>query len=501
VFALAALFAGTSYAKKSRPGGPHLLDTIVVSNYGSAFSGSLETFVEGTHTNGAPFLWVKGTNTLLGSGTTPAGDAVSSLDLHTAVTIPIDLLDFGGYGAVAGLSNGPGTGFAEIYQNGVNGNSTPESFIGTRNVSFDNTGCLGLRNPLVCCTGVNAGTCQFNASGVNTPQGVAFESPFDGVNPGKDIVAITNTLPVNFFSTSDFLDGTNGGAACNAFGSATCTGPATPLKCCTGVMTGTCAGMMVGTITEFDRATLAPGHNDNVPPFNNHPVCTLPAVAIPPSFTEPPTSCPLGSINPATIGGCLTFLLGPVGDAFDANGFLFVVNEAAVAAGGPGFITVYEPHAAGDVFPTAVVGLLGATAGAFKDPAYITVLSDVDFHNDVIVVSDVGDNSLKIFKPFTNFSGTFFFFEGTELGVIQGSATKLKRPEGVALGVADDALYVANDLANSISEFTDLTTIETGGNIAPTLILSGKGTKLNFPVGVALPEFTPSGTPDSASTP
>src|SRR5208337_1876433 len=99
---------------------------------------------------------------------------------------------------------------------------------------------------------------------------------------------------------------------------------------------------------------------------------------------------------------------GPVGDAFDANGFLFVVNEAAVAQGGPGFVTVYAPGAAGDVFPTAVVGLLGATAGAFKDPAYITVLSDPDFHKDVIVVSDVGDNSLKIFEPFTNFSGTFF---------------------------------------------------------------------------------------------
>ena len=235
----------------------------------------------------------------------------------------------------------------------------------------------------MCCTGVNAGTCQFNTSGVNTPQGLAYEDPFDGINPGRDILAIANTLPVNYFSTEDFADGTeplSGGAACNAFGSGSCTGPGTPLACCTGVATGTCAGMVVGTIAEFDTKTLTagtPGFNDNVAPFNNSPVCTLPAVEIPPGFDEPPTSCPIGSVNNATIGGCNTFLLGPVALAWDETGFLFAVNEAAVAAGGPGFVTVYQPGSFGNQYPTAVVGLVGATAGAFKDPAKIGVLSGV----------------------------------------------------------------------------------------------------------------------------
>ncbi len=36
--------------------------------------------------------------------------------------------------------------------------------------------------------------------------------------------------------------------------------------------------------------------------------------------------------------------------------------------------------------------------------------------------------------------------------------------------------------------FTDFTSLEDGGDIAPTLIISGNETsKMNFPVGVALP--------------
>ncbi|MFZ0677680.1 hypothetical protein [Candidatus Binatus sp.] len=490
-FAIAALVAGTAATSFAQTA---LLDTVIVSNYGAAFAGSLTTFEAGSKKHTRPFLLVKGTNTLLGASTGPAGLSVSSLDGHVAVNVPIDLVDLTGFGAAAGLSNGPGTGFAEIFSPGADKNSVPENIIGTRNVSFDNTGCLAPGSPLVCCTGVNTGTCQFNTSGVNTDQGLAFEDPFDGVNPGKDILAIANTLPVNFFSTSDLLDGTNGGAACNAFGSGTCTGPGTPMACCTGVGTGTCAGMVVGTITEFDRATLAPGFNDAVAPFNNHPVCTLPAVAIPPN-TEPPTTCPTGSVNNATIGGCLTFLLGPVALAYDETGFLFAVNEAGVASGGPGFVTVYAPGAAGDVFPTAIVGLAGTTAGAFVDPAKIAVASDTDFFDDVIFVTDVGDNSIKIFSPFTNFSATDFFYTGTELGVISGGHTKLRRPEGIALGEASGALYVVNNSSSSLEMFTDFTSLEDGGDIAPTLIIQGRNTKLNFPVDVALPEFTPSASP------
>ena len=189
--------------------------------------------------------------------------------------------------------------------------------------------------------------------------------------------------------------------------------------------------------------------------------------------------------------------MGPVGLAFDESGFLFAVNEAGVASGGPGFVTVYSPGAFGDAFPAAIIGLLPSdpTAGAFVDPAKIGVLSGYEYTDDVIFVSDVGDNSIKIFAPFTNFDDSSFVFTGTELGVIHGGSTKLKRPEGIALGADDDALYVVNNNSSTLEMFTDITSDEGGGDIPPTLIVQGRNTtKLNFPVDVALPAFTPSST-------
>jgi hypothetical protein len=447
-FAIAALVAGTAATSFAQTA---LLDTVVVTNYGAAFAGSLATFEAGSTKHKRPFLLVKGTNTLLGASTGPAGVSVSSLDGHVAVSLPIDLLDLTGFGAPAGAP-AAGTGFAEIFSPGADKNTVPESIIGTRNVAF-----------LVP-----------NTSGVNTPQGLAFEDPFDGVNPGRNILAIANTLPTSFGPI-------DGDVACAAFG-----------------------GFTVGTITEFDTNELAvgtPGFNDTVAPFNNSPVCTNACIATSTCPNPPGTTvCPATSLNNATIGGCDTFLLGPVAAAFDETGFLFVVNEAGVASGGPGFVTVYAPGSFGDTFPTAIVGLAGVTVGAFVDPAKITVASDTDFSDDVIFVTDVGDNSIKVFSPFTNFSPTDLFFEGTELGVISGGHTKLKRPEGIALGVDSGALYVVNNSGTSLSMFTDFTSIETGGDIAPTLIISGRNTKMSFPVDVALPEFTPSGSPSSSPT-
>jgi len=449
-FAIAALVVGsvgTSYAQTA------LLDTVVVTNYGAAFAGTLVTFKAGSTKHTRPALIVKGTNTLLGASTGPAGVSVSSADGHIAVSVPIDLLDLTGFGAPVGAP-AAGTGFAEIFSPGANKNSAPESVIGTRNVAF-----------LVP-----------NTSGVNTPQGLAYEDPFDGVNPGRNILAIANTLPTSFGPI-------DANAACTAFG-----------------------GFTVGTITEFDTNLLAvgsPGFNDGVAPFNNSPVCTNACVQTATCPPNPPGTaiCPAASEYNATIGGCDTFLLGPVAVAFDESGFLFVVNEAGVASGGPGFVTVYSPGASGDAFPFAIIGLIPTdpTAGAFVDPAKITVASDTDFFDDVMFVTDVGDNSIKIFAPFTNFDPFSFVFTGTELGVVSGGHTKLKRPEGIALGEDSGALYVVNNSASSLSMFTDFTSLEDGGDIPPTLIIQGRNTKLNFPVDVALSEFTPSASPTETS--
>ena len=132
-FAIAALVAGTAATSFAQTA---LLDTVIVSNYGAAFAGSLTTFEAGSKKHTRPFLLVKGTNTLLGASTGPAGVSVSSLDGHVAVNVPIDLVDLTGFGAAAGLSNGPGTGFAEIFSPGADKNTVPENIIGTRNVSL-----------------------------------------------------------------------------------------------------------------------------------------------------------------------------------------------------------------------------------------------------------------------------------------------------------------------------------------------------------------------------
>ena len=411
--ALVAGTTGTSYAKK--PPKRALLDTVVVSNYGSAFGGSIETFSKGAPLNSKPFLRITGTNTLLGIGTGPTGDAQSSLDGDIVVGVPLVLLPIG-------FPNG----FVEVFSPGSNDNSEPKSLIG------DPTG--------------------FDVTGVNLGQGVGFENPFDGVHPfGVDILAVANTLPL--VTAPDLHIPELGLCAPNA------------------------PGFSLGTITEYDHETLAPGLNV-IPPFNDSPVN--------------------GGANPATIGGCDTYLAGPVGLAFDAKGFLYAVNEGFVPT--TSYVTVYEPGAHGNAIPIAIVG-----TGALVNPLYVAVASGpimlvdgVPLPQDTIYVTDVGDNSIKIFAPFdpaTCFTPALpFGCFGTQTGTISGGSTKLKRPEGIALS-ADGNLYVVNNNGNSLAEFADIAADLGGGDIAPTFMLpgviGGKAPAMNFPVGVALPAFPP----------
>jgi len=221
-------------------------------------------------------------------------------------------------------------------------------------------------------------------------------------------------------------------------------------------------GFSLGTITEYETAGLATfdpttfGGINDIFPLNDSPV----------NF----------GTQEATIGGCDTFLLGPVGVAFDSFGLLYVVNNIGK------YVTVYEPGAFGNAIPIAIIGAFGATAGAFSNPAYITVSGAGE--GATIYVTDMGDNSIKVFTVFANFN--IFTFTGEQLGTIVGGHTKLLRPEGIAIS-ADD-LYVVNNNANSLEMFDDLDV--TGfGNVSPKLIIQGRPARMNFPVGVALPQF------------
>ena len=122
---VAALVAGDSghQLRWHRVNIPHakLLDTVIVSDYGSQFAGSVETFLEGSGHKANPKFFINGSNTNLGNFSGAAGDAVSSLTGNIAVTLPVVVF------APPVGTLGFGNGFVEIFAPGSNGNTAPIS--------------------------------------------------------------------------------------------------------------------------------------------------------------------------------------------------------------------------------------------------------------------------------------------------------------------------------------------------------------------------------------
>lgn len=449
--------AGVSFAKSAahhKGPGVGTLDTVVITNYGAAFAGSVSTYPAGSRQHAKPFFQIKGTNTGLGNSSGAAYDAVSSVDSSIAVAVPFD--NFGGVDFAGDISGcGPfgvvapplyGTGMVEIYPPFGNGNTGPSNIICSPGVAF----------------AFAEGITDTNTTGIFVPQGVAFESPFDGINPGADILAVANEFP-------EVAPGADADV-CAAFGLPTAT-------------EGT-----LGTVTEYDRTGLPAGIN-NIEPFANNPYAALnPFVDLP-------------YMANTTIAGCLTLMTGPEALTFDDNGFLYVVNNAGALEAAlealPREVTVYGPGEYGDVFPTALIGSAGTpTAGDLVQPAGIAVETFPTFTDNEMFVTDQGDNSIKVFLPFANFATVIYY--GELIATIQGGGTHLKIPTGVALGVDDDTLYVANQATNSFVMFEDIDSSIAGGgtvSVPPTLIVQGKPVKMLQPVGLALQgQFTPSST-------
>ena len=466
IFAVASLVASTSFAKRN-PSDNGLLDTVVVTNYGGAFAGSVSTYLAGSGKKANPNLQIKGNFTGLSNSSGPAHDSVSSADQHIAVAVPFD--NFGGVDFKGDISGcGPfgvlnlfGTGMVEIYPPGATANSRPTNII-----------C----SPFFAESFI-AGDTAANVTGIFVPQGVAYESPFDGVHPGMDVLAVGNLFP----------EFTQDSATCTLLG---------------------LAPTSLGSITEYDVAGLpsfngSPGSVNNIPPLNNSPATAVNVLVAPPTaYTQN-----------ATIAGCFSSLAGPEALAFDETGHLFVVNNVGLlvdptppgATGHiPRFLSVFAPGVFGDAPPSAVIGVLPPfsgcttcpTPGFLVSPVGVAVESAPVFTDDVVFVTDQSNNSIQVILPFRNFSPKSFIFQGQLIATIQGGATHLKSPEGVALGLHTDnnTLYVVNQATNSLEEFTDIdATVESGGgNVPPTLILASKGSHLLQPVGIARPQFTPS---------
>lgn len=96
------------------------------------------------------------------------------------------------------------------------------------------------------------------------------------------------------------------------------------------------------------------------------------------------------------------------------------------------------------------------------------------------VTNDAGNSILR----FNNALATTATGNLTPAATIQGTSTNLTRPQGIALDVAADRLFVANLGGPSILIFDSASTKT--GNIAPSRSIVGAATNLTGPVGVAL---------------
>jgi len=421
-------------------------DQVVISNNGAILAGSVSTFPAGTSANGAPAFHITGTATGLGGvgaapGTSAAGGttgaAISPFNLHTYVA---NQLTPGSLRYVTAPVTCISPGGVLI--DPLPGGCVPFGFTSTGSVVGFAPGDTGNSAPEVVIKG--------QSTGLSFPAGVAFGAD------GRLYVA--NELPgpggASFVIGS--FSGGFGGFACAAFG-----------------------GITLGTITVYD-----PDANGDVLPIFDDPV-----------FVFDPLAAPFGlaiRIQHSSIGGCKSFLLGPVGIAVDNDDRIWVVNQF-----GP-FINVFDPDLTGfgDVFPVgAFIGAglgspryiaLGDGGGGGLPEVYVTDARTTSLSATTCLPVTKGDNSVNFFAPFVTGGGIPFAISASFDGEIKGKKTKLSIPQGIAAN-ADDTLFVANTNGNSFALFPEGFI----GNVRPFSLIRGPHTKMNQPVGIAL-------TPDAA---
>jgi sugar lactone lactonase YvrE len=182
-----------------------------------------------------------------------------------------------------------------------------------------------------------------------------------------------------------------------------------------------------------------------------------------------------GNVPPIAL---TTDMVAPSALARDASGRLYVTNAATNT------ITVYASNANGNVPPIAVIG--GSNTG-LENPEAIAL----DASGKIYVVSTpkYPRGFIAVYPPLGNNTG---ILNEAPIAVIAGPKTLLKSPNGIALD-AKGNLYVANGLGGPIVRHEPIdrgriTVYAAGssGNVAPIGAISGPGTGLAFPTGIAL---------------
>ncbi|MDQ2679719.1 MAG: hypothetical protein M3Y21_01660 [Candidatus Eremiobacteraeota bacterium] len=169
---------------------------------------------------------------------------------------------------------------------------------------------------------------------------------------------------------------------------------------------------------------------------------------------------PVSQILPQTSDGSGGYVAASAdGVAVDSNGAIYCLCQPNGSGGVPS-VTVYAPGSTGNVPP----------ATSFDASATGTLTSIAIAANNTIYTGGTQSGAPSI-AAFTNTGGVI-----TPGNVITGSSTLL-RSGPVAIGI-DSAgnIYAADNTANAIDVFAAAST----GNVAPTSVIQGPATLLNF---------------------
>src|SRR5271168_5329024 len=192
IVALVVATAGTSYARR-----PSFRDTVVVSNFGFLFAGSVETFALGSTAFSSPTRKIVGPATLMGSANGAAGVAQSSSvddgnEIAVGITVGLPAPPF----VLVGGAEVPCP--ADCHINPLNGACSPRTQFDCVTTTTPGTvltftkGADGNSAPATVIDGGLAeilnntvgGATLLNFTGLFAPQGVAYNNPFIGNNDG-----------------------------------------------------------------------------------------------------------------------------------------------------------------------------------------------------------------------------------------------------------------------------------------------------------------------------
>ena len=169
--------------------------------------------------------------------------------------------------------------------------------------------------------------------------------------------------------------------------------------------------------------------------------------------------------------GSNTGLEYPIAVAVDQTKNIYVADDTA-GTNHYGAITVYAAGATGNVAPTATI--TGSNTGLYAPQgiAINPVNGDIYVSNSARSASYGG--SITIYEAGSNGNAS-------PLGAIQGSATQLGNPYGLALDGSGN-IYVAIAESNAVAVYAAGST----GNVVPTQTIQGNLTQLDLPSQVAL---------------